>query len=127
MRSFLKFCQIQDISIDNPQKLLYQRPIKREARFLQPMEITKILHYVEKNLKHKAIILLLLTTGLRLSELCSLTKKQLQNAVMIGNVYQINVIGKGKKLRSIFLPVVTWGICRKLKMANTPYLLGFKK
>jgi site-specific recombinase XerD len=23
--------------------------------------------------------------------------------------------------------VVTWGICRKLKMANTPYLLGFKK
>ena len=118
---------MQGIIVENPKKLLYQRPTRKEARFLQAMEIAKILRYVEKSLKYKALILLLLTTGLRLSELCSLTKKQIQNAVVVGNIYQINVVGKGRKLRSIFLPRKTRETCIRLKIANTPNLLGFKK
>ncbi|MDR0607034.1 MAG: site-specific integrase [Candidatus Peribacteria bacterium] len=100
--------------------------MKKEAQRLDRREIHKILQYVAKNRKDQVMILLLLTTGLRLSELCSLQKQQLKKAVLIGNVYQINVLGKGKKLRSVFLPIATRQYCTSLKSKGSQ-VLGMKK
>jgi integrase/recombinase XerD len=126
MRSFFNFCILQGIPMDNPKKILYRRPIRKEARFLHKEEIESILSYVESHPQHKILILLFLTTGLRLSELCSLTKEQITNAVLVGNVYQINVLGKGRKLRSVFLPFETWNLCKQYRN-TTSNLLGLNK
>ncbi|MDR3169167.1 MAG: site-specific integrase [Candidatus Peribacteria bacterium] len=112
--------------MESPKNFLYRKPIKKEAQRLTTGEIHKILQYVAKNRKNQAMILLLLTTGLRLSELCSLQKQQFKKAILIGNVYQINVLGKGKKLRSIFLPITTRNCCTSLKSKGSS-VLGMKK
>jgi integrase len=121
MRSFMKFCRIKGYPTIEGYKILPNKRRQKEAKFLQDYEVQKIIEYAEKNTKHLALIKLFLTTGCRLSEVSSITKDQIENAVKIGNVYQLNIIGKGAKLRSIFPPIETIELCKNLK-GNTPIL-----
>jgi integrase/recombinase XerD len=126
IKSFLHFCLLQGISLINPKTLLVRKTIKKEAKYLSLSEIQKILAFVSDKPLHQLIILLFVTTGLRLSELCSLTKQQLNHAVSVCGLYQVNVIGKGKKLRSIFLISEVFQLCKQLFLSPSHSLLGLK-
>ncbi|MDR0860131.1 MAG: site-specific integrase [Candidatus Peribacteria bacterium] len=112
-------------TIENYQ-ILPVKTVLKEAKFLRENEIEKIKNYVEKNLKYKAIIQLFLTTGVRLAEICTITNEQIEKAINLGEVYQINIIGKGSKLRSIFPPVETIELCKNLKNKGET-VIGWQK
>jgi integrase/recombinase XerD len=69
---------------------------------------------------------LFLTTGMRISEVVSLTSEQILNATRIWKVYQLNIIGKGNKLRSIFPPKETLDLCKRI-IGKTETILWWKK
>lgn len=71
---------------------------------------------LETNDRNKAILSLLYIAGLRASELCDLTWKDL---IERDNGGQITVVGKGEKVRVILLPVKTWNELVSLRPDNT--------
>jgi site-specific recombinase XerD len=60
---------------------------------------------LETNQRNHAILVLLYRAGLRVSELCNLTWRNLQERNEAG---QITVFGKGKKTRHVLLDAATW-------------------
>ena len=60
---------------------------------------------LETDKRNHAMIVLLYFAGLRVSELCNLTWRNLQERDMTG---QISVFGKGKKTRHVLLDTDTW-------------------
>lgn len=84
MRSFFKFCLKNDIDCISPDKLELAKMPTREINFLTQDEVDKILEapleYEKDDLKRKrdfAILQVLYSTGLRVTELISLTKSQI--------------------------------------------------
>lgn len=64
----------------------------------------------ETNVRNRAILLLLYSGGLRVSELCNLKWKDLQPR---GDSGQVTVLGKGQKIRTVLLPTSVWNeICQ---------------
>ncbi len=64
---------------------------------------------LETNPRNRAVLLLLYSGGLRVSELCQLTWKDLKPR---GESGQVTVLGKGGKVRSVLLPAGVWNeIC----------------
>ena len=55
--------------------------------------------------RNRVILLLLYASGLRVSELCQLTWKDLKAR---GNSGQVTVLGKGGKVRTVLLPAAVW-------------------
>jgi integrase/recombinase XerC len=103
VRSFLRWAQTHDIAkpIATP-KTLRQEPPK--PRWLNRREELALLRAVERaeHSRDEAVIKLLLATGLRVSELASLTWKQIEISDRKGSV---TVTGKGRKQRTIPLNV----------------------
>ena len=78
IKSFLKFCNIHWYCSLDSRRIFTPRREFIEAKFLKKEEILKILEKIKNyDLKIKTAILLLLTTGTRISEACSITKKHL--------------------------------------------------
>ena len=105
LRSLLKFLIKNDIECLNPEKLELAKLDAREVTFLHEEEITAILdaphHYThneQQQARDEAILYTLYSTWLRVSELISLTKDKLS-----ADTNQLSIIGKGRKIRSIFL------------------------
>lgn len=114
LKSFLKFCNIQGFCNLDSRKIFCPKKEQIEANYLTSEQIKKILEKTQiTDIKTKTGILFLLTTGTRISEACNLTKKQLQKAILINKNYQINVKGKGRKIRSIFIPIKIFNLCKK--------------
>ena len=114
LKSFLKFCNIQELCSLDSRKVFCPKREFVEANFLKPKEIKKILENIsETNIRLKTAIYLLLTTGGRISEICSITKKQLENAVLTNGNFQITTIWKWKKVRPLFIPESIFTLCRK--------------
>ncbi len=67
---------------------------------------------LETNLRNRAILLVLYGCGLRVSELCDLTWKDLQDR---GETGQIVVFGKGGKTRVVLIPSYVWVIICQLR------------
>lgn len=129
IKSFLNFCLLENIEVCNPKKILSPKFEDKEARYLKENELTKILKAIKsKNKKFRTAIILLLTTGTRISEACSITKKQIQEALCLGNFYQISICGKRRKTRAIFIPKKTWKLCQELINLHTEKnILGISK
>lgn len=102
LRSFLKYLIRKDLPVISPDKIELPKTESRSLKFLDREQLERLVNQpdvsVDAGLRDKAIMEMLFSTGLRVSELCRL------------NVDQINlerrefgVIGKGGRARVVFL------------------------
>lgn len=102
LRSFLGYCSKRDIETLTPEKIELPRVKRKQVSFLTSEETERIIAAVEiKNpigLRDKAILELLFSSGLRVSELCNLNRDHLNL-----NRGEFMVRGKGQKDRPVFV------------------------
>lgn len=102
LRSFLKYLRKKDIQTLSPEKIELAKTDERQITFLDADELEEILTAPKTNtlqgLRDKAILNLLFSTGLRVSELCGLKKDDINLEKS-----EFSVKGKGGKVRVVFL------------------------
>lgn len=102
LRGFLKYMAKRDISTLSSEKIELHGKIDREVEFLDTTEIQRLLNTTsDENLtlaRDKAILELLFSTGLRVSELINLNIENLNFETQ-----EFAVRGKGAKIRLVFL------------------------
>ncbi len=104
LRSFLKYLRKRDFKTLAPEKIELAKAPSRMVEFLDADELQRLFDAVDEEkeeilrLRDKAILLTLFATGLRVSELCSLKKDQINF-----KRNEFTVRGKGDKLRLVFL------------------------
>ena len=102
LRSFLKFCVKRNIQALSPEKIELARTKRPQVTFLNEEEIDRILDQPNISsfvgLRDRAILELLYSSGLRVSELVSLNTEQLNLKRQ-----EFMVRGKGQKDRPIFI------------------------
>ncbi len=105
IRAFLKFCIKHDIPCISPDKLEISKTPPREVHFLSDDEIQKMLNgpsewerNQQKRVRDDAIIQILYGSWLRVSELCNLKLSDIH-----ADSNQFSVVGKGRKMRSVFM------------------------
>jgi site-specific recombinase XerD len=102
LRNFLKYLVKQDIKTLSAEKIEVGRNPEREVDFLDPIEIERILESASGKkllaLRDRSILELLFSAGLRVSELSSLNRDQ----VNLKN-QEFSVKGKGGKFRIVFV------------------------
>jgi len=107
LRGFLKYLAKQDIETLASEKVELGKTQEREVEFLEADEIKRLLEAVIaenrhacslRNLRDKAILELLFSTGLRVSELANLNKENIN--LKSG---EFSVRGKGGKIRLVFV------------------------
>ncbi len=113
LRSFLKYLAKQDIATLAPEKIELPKTESRSISYLDDEELERLLaapfqhpKYKSKNkpeidlatLRDKAILELLFSAGLRVSELANLNRRSLNL-----NKEEFTVTGKGDKARVVFL------------------------
>ncbi len=133
LRSFLKFLMKNDIDCISPEKLELSKIKPREINFLLDEEISKLLAMPEKMednplilARNQTILAFLYGTGLRVSELLQLEKKDLKK-----DSKQFSIIGKGSKMRSVFITKIAQKHLEEyltLRKDKSPYLfISFSK
>lgn len=102
LRSFLKFLQKRDVKTLASEKIELGKLRERELDFLEQAEMERLLEAPEGSdittLRDRAMLETLFSTGLRVSELCSLNRKNINL-----DKGEFAVLGKGGKLRVVFL------------------------
>ncbi len=102
LRNFLKYLAKRDIKCIPAEKIELGKQEQREVTFLESDELNKLLGSPEGNslnsLRDKAILTTLFSTGMRVSELCSLDRDKIDL-----NRGEFSVRGKGSKIRLVFL------------------------
>ncbi len=97
LRMFLKYLMKRDIKTLAPDKIELAKTSTRQIEHLSIEELERMLSVSTKNLRNHAILQTLFSTGLRVSELCSL------NRDIDLNKDEFTIRGKGEKLRIVFL------------------------
>ena len=118
-----------------PEKIERLTIIKKEPHYIEENQYTTIIKHLEKqqekiqNTKDKktidtdkTLITLLYTTGLRIHEALNLTIAEITNAPAdINNIHQIQIIGKGRKARYIFIiPAVYTALIEYIQTYQQP-------
>ncbi len=102
LRAFLKYLIKNDIKTLSPEKIELAKALERELVFLEKEEVIRLLASPQGNdiisLRDKAILETLFSTGLRVSELCSLDRVSVNIRSR-----EFSVMGKGRKIRIVFL------------------------
>ena len=102
LRNFLKYLAKRDVKTLTADKIELAKAGDRAIDFLENEEVERLLDSASgnslKTLRDKAILELLFSTGLRVSELCSLNRESVN--IKRG---EFAVRGKGDKLRVVFL------------------------
>jgi len=102
LRAFLKYLAKRNINTVAAEKLELGKQEQREVEFLEKPDLERLLSAPKgKNLaslRDKSILETLFSTGLRVSELCSLNRD-----IVDLNRGEFSVRGKGSKLRVVFL------------------------
>jgi len=102
LRAFLKYCTKQDWETLAPEKIELSKIPDRTVEYLTREELERLFEAIDTRtitgLRNRAILEMLYSTGLRISELVSLNRKQV-------NLKQgeFQVRGKGRKVRIVFL------------------------
>ncbi len=101
LRNFLKYLARHDVKVLAPEKIELPRIPQRQIDIVEYQDLERLLAAPKGNdsrsLRDKAILELFFSTGLRLSELCNLSRYiDLKRG-------EISVRGKGEKLRVVFL------------------------
>ncbi len=102
LRSFLKYCAKRDITALVPEKVELAKVVRKQVTFLTPEELQRIFAEPDTNtlsgLRDRAILELLFSSGLRVSELVGLDKDHINLKRK-----EFMVRGKGQKDRPIFI------------------------
>ncbi|HFC76662.1 MAG TPA: hypothetical protein ENJ27_00300 [Candidatus Moranbacteria bacterium] len=102
LRSFLKYLAKQDIPSLSSEKIEIGKNPDRDIEFLEPEELERILISARgtslKKLRDYAILELLFSTGLRVSELTSLDRDSINLKTQ-----EFSIRGKGGKTRIVFI------------------------
>ncbi len=102
LRSFFRYLIRQKLTVLSPEMIELGKSRDRNIKVLQPIELEKLFRSVElkdeAGLRDRAILEVLFSTGLRVSELASLNREQIN--IEAG---EFGVIGKGGKGRVVFL------------------------
>jgi site-specific recombinase XerD len=102
LRSFLRFLIRNDVKTLSPEKIDLPKTESKSLKFLGKDHLRELMNAVpiddEKGLRDRAILELLFSTGLRVSELCKLNRDQ-----MNFKTQEFGVIGKGGRARVVFL------------------------
>ena len=98
LRNFLKYLAKRDIKTLSADKIELGKQLERHVSFLEGNEIERLLSAPAVASRDKAILELLFSTGLRVSELCNLNRDSVN--LKSG---EFAVRGKGDKIRLVFL------------------------
>jgi len=102
LRNFLKYLAKQDIQCVPPEKIELPKNESYEIKVISFEELERLLNAPKgnslKDLRDKAIMELIFSCGLRVSELCALNRDQINL-----NLDEFPVKGKGGKIRLVFL------------------------
>ncbi|MEO8863184.1 MAG: tyrosine-type recombinase/integrase, partial [Candidatus Saccharimonadales bacterium] len=102
LRSFLKFCAKRDIPALSADKIELAHTVRKQVTFLNSEEVTRLLSQpkteTQNGLRDRAILELLFSSGLRVSELVGLDKDHINLKRR-----EFTVRGKGQKDRPIFI------------------------
>lgn len=107
LRSFLKYCLKRDIAVVAPEKIDLPKAESRSIKFLEREQIEFLLN-IPDNPRDKAILEVLFSTGLRVSELTKLNREQINF-----DRREFGVIGKGRRPRVVFLSETAVGWLKK--------------
>jgi site-specific recombinase XerD len=102
LRAFLKYLAKRSIASLPPDKIELAKTPQRELDLITEEELTRLLDIKGdkiKDLRDKAILELLFSTGLRVSELCALNCDSFSEA----RAGEISIRGKGGKIRVVFI------------------------
>lgn len=102
LRSFLKFCSKRDVASLPPEKIELARTTRRQVTFLNEDELSRLFAQPNTNtlagMRDRAMLELLFSSGLRVSELVSLDREHINLRRR-----EFMVRGKGQKDRPIFI------------------------
>ena len=116
LRAFLKYLARQEIKSMAPERIELAKVSERSLDLITHEELKKLLNSPKgsdlKDLRDKAILELLFSTGLRVSELCSLTSDINLNSD------ELSIRGKGGKVRVVFLSDDAKGAVKKYLYAR---------
>ena len=102
LRSFLKYCAKRDIQVLSPEKIELARTKRDQVTFLNPEEIERLFDEPDTEsiagLRDRAILELLYSSGLRVSELTNLNRDHINLKRL-----EFMVRGKGQKDRPVFI------------------------
>lgn len=102
LRSFLKYLAKRDIEVVSPEKIEVGKNPAYMVEFLDPSELERLMDGANgpnlKSLRDKAILELLFSAGLRVSELISINRDQIN----LKN-QEFSIRGKGSKVRIVFI------------------------
>lgn len=101
LRNFLKYLIKHDFDVLSPDKIELPKIPSRQIEIIEYDDLERLLESAKgsdlRSLRDKAILEVLFSTGLRISELCSLNRR------FDLNRGELTVRGKGGKLRVVFL------------------------
>lgn len=101
IRNFLKYLAKNDYKVLSPEKIELPKVPTRQIEVLEYDELERLMAAPKgtdlKSLRDKAILEVLFSTGLRISELCALSRY-----MDLGRA-EVTVRGKGSKLRVVFI------------------------
>lgn len=101
LRAFLKYLRRQEVATLSPERIELAKVGDRELDLISHDDLVRLMEAPDKtdvkSLRDKAILELLFSTGLRVSELCAL------NADLDLSKDEFSVRGKGDKVRVVFL------------------------
>ena len=102
LRNFLKYLARTGIKTVPAERIELGKQEDREVTFLEPEELARLFNSPKENtfdgLRDKAILTTLFSTGMRVSELCSLNRAEID--LKRG---ELSIRGKGGKIRPVFL------------------------
>jgi len=103
LRMFLKYLAKREIKSLAPEKIDLAKIPQNQLELITEEELERVLDAPNgkdvKSLRDKAILELLFSTGMRVSELCSLNRDQVSEA----KTGEISIRGKGGKIRVVFI------------------------
>lgn len=128
LRSFLNFMQKEGVLVLKPESLELPKVKNKIIEFLEETEIKKLIQVIEKDkdlenlqkARNKAIILTIYGSGLRISELLNLQKKDLENENR-----RLMIQGKGGKVRTTYLAPMSFKAILeylRLRRDDNPFL-----
>lgn len=102
LRAFLKFLRRRGIESLNPERIELAKVPERSLDLISSQELTRLMEAPERNtlvgMRDRAMLELLFSTGLRVSELCGLSQEDVDLSRD-----EFSVRGKGDKVRVVFL------------------------